>query len=444
MPDAREHQQQRPTGPTRRAVGLGALGAAATTGLAACGQGGGSGDGPVRLRFTWWGSDTRHQYTQEIIDAFNAENPDVVVEPEFTEWSGYWDRLATTVAANDAPDVMQMDAAYLRSYADRGALLDLSQQEGLDTGDIEDTDLALGESEGGLYGIVQGVVPLAVVTNADLLEQAGVPLPDDSAWTWEEYAAAGLAVTEAGLPNVYGIQTEGVQGPPMENWARQRGESLFTDSGDVGLSPDTLAEFWEYQLQLAETGAGTPVTLTIERNSATASLEQSGTATNTVAFAPWWSTQLTALTNASGQRLVLLRPPAQTAGGNPGLYYKASMYWSVSARSRNPEAAVRFVNYLATSDTAADLMLTERGIPASARIRERITPNLAETDQAAVAYVESIADVVEEAPPIPPAGGNSSGEILTRIGADVLFERQEPAAAAQAYVDELQGQIDSA
>ncbi|WP_432484721.1 ABC transporter substrate-binding protein [Kineococcus esterisolvens] len=439
-------QTPRPaSAPSRRTVGLGALGAAAATGLTACGGGSGGDDsGPARLRFTWWGSDARHEYTQEIIKQFNEENPDIFVEGEFTEWSGYWDRLATSTAANDSPDIIQMDAAYLKSYADRGALLDLSKEDGLDTGAISDDDLALGESDGGLYAIVQGVVPHAIVANAQILEAAGVPVPDDTTWTWEEYARIGKAVSDAGLPDVYGIQTEGVQGPPMENWAMQLGETLFTDEGGVGLNPDTLASFWEYHLGLAESGAGTPVTLTIERNPTSSALDQSGTATNTVAFAPWWSTQLTALTNASGQRLLLLRPPAQSPGGDPGLYYKASMYWAVSSRTEHPEAAVRFINHLSTADAVADLMLTERGIPANPAFRERIVDKLAETDRMALEYVNSIEDVVNPAPPIPPVGGSSSGEIMTRIGSDVLFGRQTPDAAAQAFVDDLTNQIESA
>lgn len=431
-------------GLSRRGFGVAAAGTGAAAALAACGGGSDTGSGPAELRFTWWGSDTRHEYTQQIIEQFNAEHPDIVVKGEYSEWSGYWDKLATTTAANDAPDVIQMDAAYLRSYADRGALLDLRTIDGLDTGDVDDETLAVGESEGGLYGLVQGVVPLAIVTNTALLEAAGVPVPDDTTWTWDDYSRIGAQVTAAGLPAVFGIQTEGVQGPLMENWAMQAGETLFTDDGDVGLSPETLAAFWQYQLDLVTAGAGTPVTLTIERNAASAGLEVSGTATNTVAFAPWWSTQLTALSNASGQPLVLLRPPAPEAGGDPGLYYKASMYWSVSSRTQNPEAAVEFVNFLANSEASTDLMLTERGIPASTTVRDRIAAKLSPTDAAAVAYVDAIADVVNPAPPIPPVGGSSSGEVLTRLGSDVLFDRVSPEEAAQSYVDELQSALDSA
>ena len=81
--------------------------------------------------------DTRHKTTQKVIDAYQKDHPNVTINGEFGEWSGYWDKLATTVAANDAPDIIQMDEKYLREYADRGALLDLKKAEGLDTAEFE-------------------------------------------------------------------------------------------------------------------------------------------------------------------------------------------------------------------------------------------------------------------------------------------------------------------
>ena len=66
-------------------------------------------DEPVTLSFTWWGNDVRHGITEELIAAFEAENENITIEPQYTDWAGYWDKLATTVAAGDAPDIIQMD-----------------------------------------------------------------------------------------------------------------------------------------------------------------------------------------------------------------------------------------------------------------------------------------------------------------------------------------------
>lgn len=427
---------------TRRAFTGAVAGTAATAGLAACGGGSGTGDGPAEIRFSWWGADTRATYTQELIDAFNAENPDIVVKGENAEWSGYWDRLATTVAANDAPDIIQMDAVYLRSYADRGALLDLSTLDGLDTSGIDPDALATGETPEGLFGLVNGLNALAIYANLTIFETAGIPLPDDSTWTWDDYLALGQQITASGQQGVNGVGVLGLSEVDLQNWILQNGNTVFDDDGEVVLDPDLLVSWWEYALQVVGTGASGPASIAIEQASGT--LDQSAIATNTAAMVPSWNSQMTAFSKASGQPLQLLRPPTQTAGGDSGLYYKPSMFWSASARTEHPEAVGKFLNYLATSEAVADVMLTERGIPADAALREHITPKLSELDTAAIAYTDAVKDVVDSTPPSPPAGGSGLPELVNRYGSEVLFGRQEPSDAASALIDELKNSVASA
>ena len=56
---------------------------------AACSTGGGSEQGSgskgdsVNLRIAWWGSDTRHEYTQKVIDLYKTKNPNVKIDVEY-------------------------------------------------------------------------------------------------------------------------------------------------------------------------------------------------------------------------------------------------------------------------------------------------------------------------------------------------------------------------
>lgn len=433
----------RPT-PSRRSVLAAGAAAAATIPLAACGAGssGGSSSEPVTLRFSWWGADARAAYTQKIIDGFNAAHPNITVKGEWVEWGGYWDRLATNVAANDAPDVIQMDASYLRSYADRGALLDLSQEDGLDTSGIETSALDTGRSDDGLFGLVNGIGALSVYVNTGLFEQAGVQLPDDTSWTWDDYQAVATSLSDAGLPDVRGAANGGLDEPGLQLWTAQSGEHLYDTAGKVVLDPGLVASWWEYQLGLVASGAANSADAAVEALGG--SIDQSATALNQVAMSIVWATQLTAYTTAGATGIKLLRPPTQTAGGASGLYYKPSQYWSVSARSKHPQEAVAFLDYLANSPEVADLMLTERGIPSNTALRERITPNLSDSDKAAIDYITSVADVVADPPPLPPAGASSADAMVARYGTDVLFKKQTPAQAAKALVDELTSSVESA
>ena len=98
--------------------------------LAACGGGGDdadggsdSADGKTTIKITWWGGDSRHTYTQELLDAYTAENPNVEFEATPAGWEGYFDKLSTQAASGSMPDIVQMDYLYIATYAKNGSWL---------------------------------------------------------------------------------------------------------------------------------------------------------------------------------------------------------------------------------------------------------------------------------------------------------------------------------
>ncbi|NUR87739.1 MAG: sugar ABC transporter substrate-binding protein, partial [Nonomuraea sp.] len=156
----------------------------------------------------------------------------------------------------------------------------------------------------------------------------------------------------------------------------------------------------------------------------------------------WWNTQLTALTAASSSKLKLLRLPGESQAAAPGAYYKPSMYWSISSRSEHPAEAALFVDFLANSQEAADILLTDRGVPANTRIRAAITPKLGETDKAAAEFLDAVK--VGTAPRVTPNGASNLEAIIKRHTEEVLFDRQTPEQAAAGFIKELQAEIDGA
>jgi multiple sugar transport system substrate-binding protein len=433
-------------GYTRRSVLSLGLGLGAGAALAACGDGGGDASGeiskdPVTLRFTWWGSDARHKRTQQVIDMFTKANPTITVKGEFKEWNGYWDSLATTVAANDAPDIIQMDELYLSSYAERGALLDLGTAgKHLSTADFEASALDTGKVGGKQYAIPTGLAAYSVVANTDLLAKYKVALPDDATWTWDDLKRLGAQVSRASGGAVTGVQSWGFDSGGVNIWARQAGASLYDEKGDVAIPPDVLASFWQYLLDLAKQGIAPKPSVTVER--AGGALDQSGTATNTSAFGTWWNTQLPSLAEASGQNLTLLRQPGEAQAASPGAYFKPSMFWSVSARSKHPAEAALFVDFLANTADAGTVLLTDRGVPANTKVRTAITPKLTATDKAAAEYLSTLK--TGPAPRVTPNGASGIEAILKRHTEEVLFERRTPQQAAESFIKELQAEIDAA
>lgn len=432
--------------PSRRAALALAVSLTVTAALAACGSDGGDASGelskdPVTLRFTWWGSDARHQRTQQVIDAFQKAHPNITVKGEFKEWNGYWDSLATMVAANDAPDIIQMDELYLASYAERGALLDLgTASKYLTATDFDPNALATGAVDGKQYALPVGLTTYAIVVNTDLLAQYNVALPDDSKWTWDDVKTIGAKVSQASGGKVTGVQSWGFDAGGLNIWARQAGASLYDDKGKVVIPPAVLANYWQYLSDLAKEGISPAPSVTIER--AGAGLDQSGTATNTSAIATWWNTQLTSLTKASGKNLKLMKLPGEAQASSPGAYYKPSMFWSISSRSKHPAEAALFVDFLANKQEAADILLTDRGVPANSKIRSAITSKLTGTDKAAAEFLDAVK--VGKPPRVTPNGASTVEAILKRYTEEVLFGRSTPQKAAEAFIKELQAEIDAA
>jgi multiple sugar transport system substrate-binding protein len=415
--------------------------------LAACGTGGGGGgdmelsDEPVTIRMTWWGSDTRHDLTHQAIAAFEEEYPNITVKGEFKEWDGYWDALATTTAADDSPDVLQMDELYLSSYGDRGALLDLADaSEHLDTSGFEDSILETGKIDDAQYAIPIGASMTGVVVNADLFAEYGVELPDDTTWTWDDYAALANELNEksGGKINGSGI-TGGNDAGSIRYWARLNGGQVYSEDGEeVTLDPALLVSLWEYNLDLIESGGVESPAQAVEGQSA--GLEGGSLATGKIAIGIAYNTQITSLLAASGADLRLLQLPGNAeAAAN---FVKPSMYWSVSSQSDHPAEAATLVDFLVNHEAAADILGTERGIPANEAMREHVTADLDEGEQLAVDYIESAA--AGPAVVVTPNGASGFDPMIQRYTQEVMFGERTPQEAAEAFVEELQSEIDAA
>jgi multiple sugar transport system substrate-binding protein len=431
---------------TRRTLLTGALGSLAlgglAGGLAGCspgseGGGSGAGDGDGALRMAWWGNQTRTELTNQVIERYQQATPGITVTGEPGEWASYWDKLATQTAADDAPDIIQMDLKYLRQYGDRGALLALDQA-GLATENFADGTLDPGRTTDGLMGVNAGVNVLLVAANPAVFEKVGVDLPDDATWTWEQWADLSAEITAKGK-GVIGSSDFTLYDLGIWMWLRQQGKDLYTADG-LGFDAADAAEFFTLARALERSKAIPPVSVSSE-DIVSPVADRLFTKGQT-AMSVYWSNQVQSLEKASGADLQLLRFPSMTGrAADAKLFYNVSMMWSVPARSADPDAAVAFVDYLVNSPEAASVLLAERGMPANTALRREITPDLGASDAKAAAYLTKVEPDLTAPSPAPPAGLGDISLPQTRYLQEVRFGRSTPEAAAQAYVEELKASL---
>lgn len=414
-------------------------------GLTACGNGGSgasqdySEENPAALTFSWWGSDPRHQANEAIMDSFSSSHPDITLEGQFGDWNGYWDRLATTTAGGDAADIITMDEQYLQEYAGRGALADLSTLENLDLSKFDESTLNSGKNEDGLYGLSTGRNVYVIMANVDLFEKAGVALPDDSTWTWEDYYRISEEISTK-LDGVAGTDY-GALDVDLSIWLRQQGESLYNQDGEgIGYSQDNAVAWLEHLLKVRDQGGGNSAAQAVEDQAG--SLESASFPTNRTAMDWYWSNQLGALEEASGSNITMLRAPSATgSAADNGMFYKASMYWSISADSEYPAAAAEFVNYLANDEEAARKLLVDRGVPANPDMRAAIEPELGESESEVMSFLEEVEPDMADSPRPAPVGSSGVQLLVNRYASEVLFGNLAPEQAAEQMTSEIESLI---
>ncbi|NUT70676.1 ABC transporter substrate-binding protein [Pseudarthrobacter sp. C4D7] len=394
-------------------------------------------NGPVEIRFSWWGNAGRADLTNKAIAEFEAANPNIKVKPEYGDIGGYFDKLATQMAANDAPDVITMGGAYPAEYANRGALLDLSKVQGtLDLSKLDQGARENGQVKGTQYGVSTGANALAVVVNPAVFAAAGVPLPDDGTWSWDDFARIAAEVTAKSPQGTYGTATV-LTHDSLDAFARQRGESLYTQDGQLGLGKQTVQDYFDYSLKLSESGAAPSASETVEKLNV--STEQTLMGMGKAGMMLTWSNSLTALSKASGADLKLFKLPGEKP--TPGIWLQSSQFYTISARSKHTDAAAKLVNFLVNNPAAAKIIQSDRGIPGNADMRAAVQGLLTPQGKVEADYIDQIGKMDFAPTYIGPTGSTAVSEITARINTDVLFKRVTPDKAAEQWISESKAAI---
>lgn len=173
-------------------------------------------------------------YLKELdatIAAFEAEHPSIKVTYETAAWDAYFTKLQTLVAAKQAPDAFELNFENFVTYAEKGALADLTPLIAADTGFstsvYNPTALAAFAQDGKQYGLVESFSNVVLFYNKDLFDAAGVAYPTAD-WTWKEELEAAQKLTNAGA---------GVWGDfaPIQFWEFYK---TIAQNGGAILSPD--------------------------------------------------------------------------------------------------------------------------------------------------------------------------------------------------------------
>lgn len=389
-----------------------------------------------QLIVAWWGNQTRNERTQSVLDLYQTLNPDISIDPQFVAWSDYWNKLATASAGHTLPDVIQMDYQYLVQYVSNNLLIDLNPYVADGTLDISGINAGIitsGSVDGGLYAVCLGVNAPALLYNKTLLDANGLAVKDGM--TLDEFIALSKEVYEkTGYKTNIGFGSDHV----FDYLLRGEGKTEFT-----GAELTTTVEDAEAYFKMYEDGVkdGWHLGSEVFAETAIGSVEQDplvyGSDPSTMSWcAFFWSNQMTAVQAAApeGVEIGITTWPSV----NPDLsnYLKPSMFFSVSVDSVIPAEAVKIVDYFTINLECNNILLGERGIPASSVVAAAISPLLDEINQKVQAYIDYVSGHSTPVPKPIPNGATEVFALADELQEQVCYGATDAATAAAQFVEQ--------
>jgi multiple sugar transport system substrate-binding protein len=196
-------------------------------------NGGKAASTPAEITFSMWGAPEELTVWKQIVADFEVANPNIKVNVEVSDWSAYWDKLKTQLAAGAPPDVFAMDAPLFMDYQSRGVLLNIQPYVDKNPDMLKDVypqTLEAYKTADGYYGLPRDFQTIVLFYNKDMFDKAGVAYPTAD-WTWEDLRAAAKKLTKDtngdGKTDQYGFV--------FDQWDMEPGwsEALWAYGGDI-------------------------------------------------------------------------------------------------------------------------------------------------------------------------------------------------------------------
>src|SRR2546421_10773497 len=312
--------------------------------------------GDVRIS-GWSSSPTEDALLTDSINAFMKDNPNVKVKWEPIA-KDYDTVLKTNIAAGTEADVFYVDIFWADSIMKTGKLLALDdnmKKTGTSKSDFVPSLLNAFSYNGKVYGIPTAFNTLGLVYNKDLFKDANVKEPTND-WTWDDLKTAAKALTKGDVVGL-SLPADAARFMPFL-WAA--GGDLAAINNDKGQAATDFYTGFEVKDGLSklpsELGMGWAGEA-FEKGKAAMVFEGG-----------WLPADLN--NNFKSVNYGVVQMPKGTAAKSNLIF---TVSYSVSAKSKNPNAAWALLNYLTGSDNQAKVLKAGFALPTRAALSSSIT-----------------------------------------------------------------------
>ncbi len=400
-------------------------------------------DEPVTLRMAWWGSQTRHDLTVEVIEMYEKEHPNVNIEYEFYDFDSYFTKLKTLVASDQVWDIFQLGGNF-PEYIDKIQYMDEYIDSGIvDTSGISDAYLKITQDmDGNQIGLSNGLNTYGIAYDVDMFNEAGVPLPTEN-WTWEDFENAAITISEkTGHFGSSGFtSSEFIAG--CSTYIAQQGKvgeyGFFNlDLTGMGFTdPQMLTPYIQMRANLINKGASPDAGAEMEITNIENDFLVTGEAAMTWVAVNQFPT-IYDICAGEGRTLALAPIPRISPDGPAGTVVQSSQMLCVSKDSQNKEEAAKFISWFENSTECNNVLKGERGIPVNDAVRESLEAEATDGQKIMYDYVSLVStfEMPEKINVLSPAGqdevvDNYRNYIQQVVSGDITAEE----AADKTYSD---------
>lgn len=306
----------------------------------------------VQISFSWWGNDTRNEYTIAAIEKFEELNPNIKVKCNYSEWSGYQARNNVQMASNTESDVMQINYAWINQYSpDGNGYYDINKlSDYVDFSNFQQSDLNFGMQNGKLNAIPIAYNTQTIYYNKTIYDQYGLKLPK----TWDDIFNAGKIMNGKNYP--LSMAAKGAWFYCISYAEQKTGKDFMNLKGDLQFNPDDIKIMLDFYCRLVNE----KVMPNVE------SFDKLNISSGDYAGVLAWLSDAKNYCDDAQKNSYDIQIGDYTANNKlDGWYIKPATLYAISKNTDYPKESGMLLNYLLNSKEMAEYQGIEKGIPIS-------------------------------------------------------------------------------
>jgi len=331
----------------------------------------------VTLDFWFNGSDQLNQFNTTIIEAYQAENPNVTIVYQPYPNENYKTSIQVAIASDSPPDLFfNWNGDDTGRFVREGHLLDLTPYAE-EFGWGETISAAATDAftfDGSLYGAPFSTEAKYFYYNLAIFEEQGLEIPE----SFDDLLGICTSLRDAGIvPMAFGNQErwEGVHYMTIFNQKLVDQETMFSDyalasaEDDIFTDPNYVEAF-QRLIDMRDAGCFADA---VNSTTPSAALAQFFTEQTAMYYQGTWIISALRDNDFEGQYGLFRMPPMvdDMAMGNQNFVLMGPVSVQVSAKTEHPDVAADFLNFYLTAESQLTMVeITARNPVNSAAIDE--------------------------------------------------------------------------